>query len=279
MPAWWEYLNIRWLTKRRKWNAGELKMMARAARLHVLRSVMLLLLLSLLGWAGHEINGSLQAAALVDSLQTANEDAVPALIDQLGPYRRWAVPRLRSLLASAGENVVATKEQPAQLHLRLALLPSDTGLVKELKETMLNPDTTYSYVGVLRDALQPYQMQLLDELWYTFGAADMPTKRRFHAGLILATYDEASSRWTAEHQHFLAEQLVSADWEHQPRLREYLVPIRDELYEPLKALADVPDPLTEPKFRAREQEFRARVTMLEWYSYRLLRDAPVMFGD
>jgi hypothetical protein len=36
LPNVWQYLNIRWLTDRKKWKAGEQKMMARAGRFHLI---------------------------------------------------------------------------------------------------------------------------------------------------------------------------------------------------------------------------------------------------
>ncbi len=277
LPAWWEYLNIRCLTERKKWKAGEQKMMARAGRFHLLRSVMLLILLSLLGWAGYEINGNVRADALVVSLRTAKEDAVLGVIDQLGPYRRWADGRLRSLVASEPRTV---EEQRAVLHARLALLPVEPRLAEDLQETMLDPATAYSYVGVLRDALQPYRAGFTGKLWETLRAADARPERRFHAGLALAEYEPASDRWSEADHRFLAEQLVLANWEDRHRLREYLMPIKASLYEPLEALADLSDGLTEREFIARQRQFRAHVTVLEWYEEleSLLRNAPSMFG-
>ncbi|HEV3022569.1 MAG TPA: formylglycine-generating enzyme family protein, partial [Pirellulales bacterium] len=53
--------------------------------------------------------------------------------------------------------------------------------------------------------------------------------RRFRAGLALAGYSALSEQWTTADCTFLAEQLLAANPEHQPRLREYLRPLYDRL--------------------------------------------------
>jgi hypothetical protein len=174
---------------RKQWKAGEQKMMQAAGRFHGMRAAVLLILLVLLGWGAYEINGNLQAAALVNSLRTAKEDAVLGVIEQVGPYRRWAGGRLRSLLASEPRTL---EEQRAALHARMALLPVEPRLAEDLKETLLDPATAYSYVGVLRDALQPYRGRFTSQLWGGLRAADERAERRFRAGLALAGYEPAS---------------------------------------------------------------------------------------
>ncbi len=144
LPSWWEYLNIRWLVSRKQWTAGHHKMMQAAGRFHGIRAAVLLILFALLGWGAYELNGNLQAAALVNSLRTAKEDAVLGVIEQVGPYRRWADGRLRSMLASEPRTV---EEQRAELHARMALLPVEPRLAEDLNETLLDPATAYSYVG------------------------------------------------------------------------------------------------------------------------------------
>ena len=81
-------------------------MMRRAGRVHGLRGLGLAILIALVSWGALEGYGSLQAAHLVDSLRTANIRDVPARIEQLRAYRRWAG---RPLAAVAGEH----RERPA----------------------------------------------------------------------------------------------------------------------------------------------------------------------
>ena len=95
-----EWANIRLLTRRKDWSEPQRRMMRRAARVHGLRGLGLAILIALVSWGSLEGYGSLQAAHLIDSLRTANIRDVPARIEQLRTYRRWAGRPLAGLLAS-----------------------------------------------------------------------------------------------------------------------------------------------------------------------------------
>jgi hypothetical protein len=116
LPAWWEWVNIRLLTRKNDWTAPERKLMKKAGRFHGLRAGILLLFLGLVGLGIHDVHGSLQAKARVKNLATAETVDVPKIIDDLGPYRRWAKP----LLAEIIEN--KTDDSKDRLHAALALV-------------------------------------------------------------------------------------------------------------------------------------------------------------
>ena len=103
LPSVPEWANIRLLTRRKDWSESQRRMMRRAARVHGLRGLGLAILIALVSWGSLEGYGSLQAAHLIDSLRTANIRDVPARIEQLRTYRRWAGRPLAGLLASTGE--------------------------------------------------------------------------------------------------------------------------------------------------------------------------------
>lgn len=233
LPGWWEYLAIRTLTQKKRWRDVELAMMRAAGRLHAIRAALVLALLSVLGWAAYEVNGNLQAAALVNSLQNAQEDAMLGVVEQMQPYRRWAEPRLRTALNRPAQTA---EQQRARLGMQMALVATEPDLVQDLKEMLLDPATTYLHVGVLREALQPQREQFTAELWESLQSAETKTGRRFHAGLALAGYEPKSARWTDQDHQFLAEQLVSANPEHQSRLRRYLAPISQALVPSLETV-------------------------------------------
>ncbi len=60
----------------------------------VSRTLGLVTLVSLITWGGIEGYGTLRASALVESLQKVSTPEVPAIVQQLSGYRRWADPRL-----------------------------------------------------------------------------------------------------------------------------------------------------------------------------------------
>ena len=121
LPSAWEWANIRLLTPKKDWTEPQRKMMKRAGRCMGCGMLGLAALISLLAWGGIELYGSLRAAALVDSLATAETSDVPGLVDQLESYRRWAKPLLVQL---AGES---NDDSKVHLHASLALLPADGG--------------------------------------------------------------------------------------------------------------------------------------------------------
>ena len=98
LPSALEWANIRLLTNRRDWSEPQRRMMKRAGRRHGVRMLGLIVLVSLITWGGIAGYGNLRAADLVESLRAAGTTDVPAVINQLAGYRRWADPRLRQML-------------------------------------------------------------------------------------------------------------------------------------------------------------------------------------
>ncbi|HEV3006136.1 MAG TPA: serine/threonine-protein kinase, partial [Pirellulales bacterium] len=164
------------------------------------------------------------AAGLIDSLQHADADGVKPVLQQLESYRRWATP---SLVALAGAEPKSLDERRAQVHARLALVVRDERQVSPLLEELLAGHV--SYVGLIRNQLVPYQQQFQSELWDLFHDGTKDPARRFRAGLALANYAINSEQWTPADDALLVEQLVAANPDHQPRLREYLRPLRNRL--------------------------------------------------
>ena len=60
---------------------------------------------------------------------------VPVLIRELGPYRRWADPRLRTMLAASDP------DSPERLRAALALLPVDDRVAPELATRLTRADS------------------------------------------------------------------------------------------------------------------------------------------
>jgi hypothetical protein len=131
LPAWWECAAICLLTRRREWTAPQRRMMGRAGRYHALRGTLLALTLALLALGGWWTAGTVEARARVNTLLSAGTADVPALVRDLGPYRRWADPLLRAKLAEAGP------DEGKRLHLALALLPFDASQADYLTARLL----------------------------------------------------------------------------------------------------------------------------------------------
>jgi serine/threonine protein kinase/formylglycine-generating enzyme required for sulfatase activity len=229
LPAWWEWLNIRLLTRKRDWTPPQRQMMRKAARHYGLRLGALVVLLALLGWGAWEWVGSLQAGALVRNLEDAETANVPKLVKEIGPYRRWADP----LLARMADDEEAKPK--ARLHANLALVPVDAGRVGYLYERLLEaePQQLQAIIKVL--AFSGHSKDLIGRLWLV---AQQPEKghggRQLRAACALAAYDPDSERWD-EASGPVAKQLVSERPAFLAYWMDALRGVRDKLVPPLIA--------------------------------------------
>ncbi len=227
LPAWWEWLTIRLLTRRRDWTAPQRQMMRRAARYHALRGLVLAAVVALVGWIGFQVHGGSRAESLLILLGAADTSDVPKIVAELEPYRRWANPILRRMTAPDADPKV-------RLHASLALLPVDPGQVDYLYGRLL--DAAPHEVPVLRDALLPHKQELLDRLW---AIVEQPARgqeqQRLRAACALARYDPESPRW-AKVRDQVANDLVAVPALYLALWIEPLRPVRAQLQAPLAAI-------------------------------------------
>jgi serine/threonine protein kinase len=224
LPAWWEWLNIRLLTRKKDWTPPQRSMMRRAARFHATRGAVLAALLAAAVLAGASVWGQVreqrgqdQAAALVRALTAADTADVPKLVEEIGPYRRRADPLLRRAVAGAPAD---SKEH---LHAALALLPADGGQADSLAERLLagRPDE----VRVIREALRGHGDDLAQRYWAVLLHDGEGKPRRLRAACALALFAADDPRWAAvgdEVARCLAGEnlLLLRDW------AELLAPVR-----------------------------------------------------
>jgi formylglycine-generating enzyme required for sulfatase activity len=231
LPAWWEWLTIRLLTRTKDWTPPQRRMMHRAACVHTTRGAVLAVLLGAALLTGLTVWGQVseqrrqdRAAALVRALKAAETADVPKLVEEVGPYRRWANPLLRQTIAEA---VDGSKEH---LHAALALLPADGGQADYLAERLLagRPDE----VLVLRDALRGHGRDLAERYWAVVQDNKADPGRRLRAACALAAYDPDGGRW-ADVSGDVVNALVRENLLLVPRWAEALRPVRDRLIAPL----------------------------------------------
>jgi len=185
LPSVLEWANIRLLTKRRDWAEPQRRMMKRAGRVHGLRTLGLVMSVSLITWGAIEGYGTLRASALVESLQKVGTPDVPAIVHQLSGYRRWADRRLVRAVQSTDER--------EHLHASLALLPVDPSQVDYLFNRMIKASP--SELPVLRDALQTHRTTLTPKLWSVLESAKPGDAGLLPAASALASYDPDDDRW------------------------------------------------------------------------------------
>src|SRR5262249_2862019 len=236
LPAWWEWADIRLLTRKKDWTPPQRKMMRKAGRYHAWRGVALglaLLVVTLLGLGVRaqvdEQKKATHAAGLVQRLLNAETAQVPGIVAEMDGYRAWADPRLRQ------ESEKAADGSRQKLHTSLALLPVDGGQVDYLYERLLSAAPTD--LPVIRDQLARYghQEAVVGRLGDVLRDTKADPGRRFRAACALATYDQGGERWAGVSQ-FVSDRLLAAVQQnpsHYTALVEMLSPIRDTIIPPL----------------------------------------------
>jgi serine/threonine protein kinase/formylglycine-generating enzyme required for sulfatase activity len=227
LPSALEWANIRLFTRKGDWTAPQRTMMKRSGRLHSMRALVLALLISMISWGGMEGYGRLRASDLVESLQKVGTPDVPAIINQLSGYHRWADPQLERLVQSADD------ESREHLHASLALLPVDATEVGYLFNRLLT--ATPSELPVLRDALEPHRSTLIPKLWTVLGTAKPGDANLLPSASALASYDPQNARWDAVGDR-VAEALVSVNLLLLRPWIDNLHPVRTRLASPLAVI-------------------------------------------
>ncbi len=262
LPSLVQWLQIRSLTAKKNWTPPQRKMMAKAGKYHAVRGLLVALLLGLLGFAGYESHGRLQAHALLRSLLDANITEVPAIVADISSYRCWIDPLLRDAAAEAQ----ASKDARKQLHASLALLPVDDEQAAYLYERLL--DATPQEVPVIREALAPHKAELLDKLW---AVVEQPAKgkesQRLRAAAALAKYDPASAKW-AQASALVANDLVRENAVSLGQWSEAFRSVKGRLLSPL---ADV--------FRVRQPEHAGEATLAANLLADYAADEPQVLAD
>ena len=158
------------------------------------------------------------------SLLTAETAQVPALIRDIGTYRRWIDPDLRRIVEESSDN------SKAKLHASLALLPSDPTQLSYLERRLLEcPPAEFS---VLRDALRPHDKILTPELWSALESAGPGYPDLLPAAAALAAYDRDNPRW-GDFTHKIAQALVRVNPAQFGSWLEILRPVLSKLTDPL----------------------------------------------
>lgn len=208
LPSWWEWANIRRRTEKKKWTQPERQMMKRAGRFHSLRTLLLLLLVMGVSFAGVSVrrsliesNRSTRARELVESLQKAEVKQVPDIVRDLAQLREWADPILKTRIEAAADGT------PEKLRFSLALLPVDASQGTYLFQQL--PGCSLKQFPVVRDALLPYQEQFAEELWELVQQETHDPAQRFQAAAALAMYSPEDDLWL-EIAPFVAQFLTSS---------------------------------------------------------------------
>jgi formylglycine-generating enzyme required for sulfatase activity len=235
LPSPWQWLQIRWHTRKQHWTPPQRKMMRTASRYHALRGLVAVLL-ALLGWGGYEGHGRLQAHALQGRLLDADTNEVPTIVQDMAPYRHWVDPLLHDAYGQAERD----NDRHKQLHASLALLPVDGSQVDYLYGRLL--DAGPGEVSVLRDFLAAHKEALVEKLW---AVVESPAKgqesQRLRAAAALAKYDPESAKW-ASASALVVHDLVRENAVYLLYWSEAFRPVKDSLLKPLAEIFRDPRP-------------------------------------
>ncbi len=197
LPAWWEYIAIHAFTRPSLWNLGEKELMKSADRHYLSRWSVALILTAVLIASVSELRGRSVVDALTRGLLSARPRDVPRMIDELEPYRRWAIPRLHAVSPrSARENLVRD--------LALLRLEGPGGVLPQIQASV--PRLAAEDAEVVGAEIKPFYPQSESALWKQLKEAETPQEVLATATVIVAN-DPADPRWQSTAQA-VAEQLV-----------------------------------------------------------------------
>jgi len=166
-----------------------------------------------------------QAQALVLAVEKADIEQVPAIVDDLSPYRRWADPLLHQRLADARE------DSKQALQLSLALVPVDAERVDYLCRRLLTAQP--NELCVIRDALSSSGQELAPRFWRVLDDRRADVGQRFRAACGLAAFGKPDDpRWAGVRRD-LVETLVKESPLFLGKWTEALRPSRGVLVQPL----------------------------------------------
>ena len=233
LPSVWEWLAIRRWTDQRQWKTSEAALMRQATRHHAQRlslgTVAVVVLAMGALFMQREVIRQQTATrfeGLVRELISAEPMKIPSIVQELDQNPQLAATYLSPLLAQTG---ATPGEMQSRLHAQLASVSRDSALTKPLVDELLNGKVTY--VLPIRQLLKPSVGRLKDELLAILRSKTESLDRRFRASLALADTIPASdiTVWSQSELAFVAEQLLSANAEHQPLLLDALRPLREQL--------------------------------------------------
>ncbi|MGO9468306.1 MAG: SUMF1/EgtB/PvdO family nonheme iron enzyme [Isosphaeraceae bacterium] len=161
--------------------------------------------------------------ALVGRLVSAEPSQLSEIIGELDAEPDLAQTFLSPLVL---REATTLEDKRAQLHARLALVTRDPSLVEPLVEELLMGKV--AYLLPIRRQLRAFASRLTERLRMVLRDNHAISQRRFRAALALADYVPGSEAmlWSEQDLNYVAEQLVSANPEFQPLLRDALSPIR-----------------------------------------------------
>ncbi len=181
LPSAWEWAALWLLTDRRRWSPVQRSMMQAAAGRHARGALAVLTLIVVVGLSIFWMYAEVRARSLVEGLKSADIGQVLRISRELAPFRRWALPLLRS--GASPEQ----RDYGERLRCSMALLPDDPGQVDYLVDRMLAEEPVTSLT--IRGVLYPFRGDIGVGLWEVAKDSHRPSPDRLRAALALCLYD------------------------------------------------------------------------------------------
>jgi serine/threonine protein kinase len=241
LPSLAEWLAISVYTRPARRSERERAMMSAATRHHLARGGWSLLVAALLlagaAW-GYQ---AFQARALVERLRAAEIAHVPAIVRELGPFRRWAARPLDAIATDTA------RPGPERLHALLALVHWNRTDAQSLVGPLLEGGP--EEVRVIAEELTSHRPGILPPLWRAARDPASGPGRRLRAACALAGLDPTAQEWPDIAPQVI-EALLAEDWFLGPRWVDLLRPAGRALIPPLGALARSSDDRGDRRGRA-----------------------------
>ena len=239
LPAWWEFLSIRLLTRKRDWTSWERKMMRNATRYHAVRGVGAAVLLIAATITGLLIRDqavderkATHAADLAQRLLDAETAQVPEIIDRLKEYRLWSNPLLKE------EYDKEPQGSRRKLYAGLALMRTDKQYLEFVFSRFL--EASPQEIWHLHKELMPYLGELQERL---YGIVENPQEGHDEQGLsaacLLACFRSGKdANWPNISKTVVDKVLdsIQKNPSNYPIFLEMFQPVSDHLLAPLSAV-------------------------------------------
>lgn len=234
LPTFWETVAIYLRTRRKNWTQAQIQMMRAATWHHFERFLFLTTYVGIILFAAfiarqawfmnHRFNRIQERVRQVKSVD-------PTKLAELTDDPTWTPFVISNYVTPIyAEETEPRSTQFEQLHAKIIAVKSDKSLVLPLREELLSISDV-KYLQPIVKVLSPYADDLDDDLNVVFEDPAALPKRRFHAAIFLleSSKMKVAEGWGDKHFDFIASQLLQANAEQQPFLREMLRPIAAKL--------------------------------------------------
>jgi serine/threonine protein kinase/formylglycine-generating enzyme required for sulfatase activity/energy-coupling factor transporter ATP-binding protein EcfA2 len=272
LPTFWETVAIYARTHKSSWNQAQSQMMRAALWHHGERMVFLTVYLTLFSVIGLTVRQAWFEQNRLNRIQERIRQVMsvdPAKLSSLIDDPTWTTSVINDHLAPIySASADSRRSQVEQLHAKIIAVKDDKSLVLPLREELLSTDDV-EYLQPLMKALARYSEDLDGDLIKLLNDPSATPKRRFYAALFLLESSEMriANDWSDSHFELIATQLLQANSEHQPILRNILRPMATKLM-----------PSIERAFQNRNLDLRiqesAANAFKDW-----VRDDPVRLAD